>query len=194
MKKLLIGMILCSFLVSVQAQKISFQAVTGLGAALSFGELPAYGISVAAEPKIFIGNNIAAGLRMEGDVLIGGNIDAQNAANMSVGLSSRVLIGIKGEYYFTDMKVRPYVGFGVGRFAQANIGASGTGEVAVAAISAIGVSPELGLALGNFRLSALYHVVPGKDLVTIEVGDVREVSRNYLVLQMSWKLFGIGRN
>jgi hypothetical protein len=190
MKKLLIAFfVLCS--VSLSAQRISFQFVTGIGGALSFGELKGYGISACLEPKVFIGDNIAAGIRLEGDVLFGGNLDVENTENLSVGMSSRAATTIKGEYYITDMKVRPYVGAGVGRFTQANIGASGSGGANLQASSGIGFAPEAGLALGNFRLSAIYNIVPGKNIVDIDVGDALEISKNYLVLQMSWKLFGI---
>jgi len=190
MKKIIFFFLLCGTL-SLSAQNISFQFVTGFGAALSFGDLRAYGISASVEPKIFIGNNIAAGIRLEGDVLFGGNINTDNASEISVGMSSRAATLLKGEYYFTDMRVRPYLGVGVGRYAQANIGASGTGGASISASNGFGVAPEAGIALGNFRLSAIYNVVPGKDIVEINVGDVREVSKNYLVLQMSWKLFGL---
>ncbi|MEX2370045.1 MAG: hypothetical protein WD578_03485 [Bacteroidales bacterium] len=190
MKKLMI-VLFSVFTLSANAQDISFQLVTGLGGAFSFGELRAYGISAAVEPKIFIGNNIAAGLRFEGDVLFGGSIDPNNTADISVGMSSRAAQTIKGEYYFTDIKVRPYAGLGVGRFTQANIGASGSGDATLSASSGFGVAPEAGIALGNFRLSAIYNIVPGKNLVEITVGDAYEVSKNYLVLQMSWKVFGI---
>ena len=188
-KIFIILLAICSF--SVNAQKISFQLVTGLGMATSFGELRAYGISAAVEPKVFIGDHIAAGLRVEGNVLIGGNILADDASEISVGMSLKAAQTIKGEYYFTSMKVRPYAGVGVGRYTMASIGATGAGDASISESSGIGFAPEAGIALGNFRLSAIYNIVPGKDLVNITVGDVKEVSKNYLVLQMSWKIFGI---
>ncbi|MDF1571574.1 MAG: hypothetical protein P1P82_08165 [Bacteroidales bacterium] len=92
----------------------------------------------------------------------------------------------------SDLLVRPYIGFGVGRFTQANLGANSAGEASITASSSFGVAPEVGLALGSFRLSAIYNVVTGDNLVEISVGDFEEISRNYLVLQMSWKLFKIG--
>lgn len=177
---------------SLNAQDVSFQIITGIGGAMSFGDMPGYGISASAEPKVFITNNIAVGLRFEGDVLIGGNIDTENTSELSVGMSSRAAQLIKAEYYLTDMKVRLYGGFGLGRFTQANIGATGAGDISLVANSGFGVAPEIGLALGGFRLSAIYNIVPGKDLVEITVGDAREISKNYLVLQMSWKVFKIG--
>lgn len=191
MKKLFILLLAVSSL-TVSAQHVSFQLVTGIGAGLSFGELKGYGISAAVEPKIFIGNNVSVGLRLEGDVLFGGNIDTENTENLSVGMSSRAAQTIKTEYYITDLKVRPYVGVGVGRFTQASIGASGSGGANLQASSGIGFAPEAGIALGNFRLSAIYNIVPGTNIVELDVGDALEISKNYLVLQMSWRVFGIG--
>jgi len=190
MKKLLVFVFTLLTLSAYSQDKVSFQLVTGLGAGLSLGELRGYGISAAVEPKVFIGN-FAVGARLEGDVLFGGNINVENTDELSVGLSSRAAQTLKGEYYVTDMKVRPYVGIGLGRFTQANIGATGTGGANLQASSGFGFAPEAGIALGNFRLSAIYNVVPGKNLVELEVGDALEISKNYLVLQMSWKLFGI---
>ena len=190
MKKIVIIVFaLCSF--ALNAQNISFQFVTGLGGALSFGELRAYGLSAAVEPKLFIGDHIAAGLRVEGNVLFGGNLNVEDASEISIGMSVKAAQTIKGEYYFTNVKVRPYAGLGIGRFTMASIGASGSGGASISESSGIGFAPEAGVALGNFRLSAIYNIVPGKDLVTITVGDIKEVSKNYLVLQMSWKLFGL---
>jgi hypothetical protein len=173
----------------VQAQRI--QLDMGLGAALSLEDMKAGGISANLEPKFFITNSISVGLRLEGDILFGGSISA-DTEQISVGMSSRAAQLLKGEYYITDRIIRPYTGLGLGRFTQANIGASSAGEASITASSSFGVAPELGIALGNFRLSAIYNVVTGENLVEINVGDFEAISRNYLVLQMSWKLFKIG--
>ncbi len=181
--------ILAAVALNTQAQRL--QLDMGLGTALALGDFKAGGISANLEPKIFITNNIAAGLRFEGDVLFGGSVSA-DGSEVSVGLSSRAAQCLKGEYYVTDLFVRPYVGFGLGRFTQANLGANSSGEASITASSNFGVAPEVGLALGSFRLSAIYNVVTGNNLVEISVGNSEEISRNYLVLQMSWKLFKIG--
>lgn len=188
MKKIIFT-ILAFVAMSVQAQRI--QLDMGLGAALSLEDMKAGGISASVEPKVFITDNISAGLRLEGDILFGGSISA-DAEQVSVGMSSRAAQLLKGEYYITDRIVRPYAGFGLGRFSQANIGASSSGEASITASSSFGVAPEIGLALGSFRLSAIYNIVTGENLVELNVGDFEAISRNYLVLQMSWKLFKIG--
>jgi outer membrane protein W len=189
MKKIMLLM-LVAIAFNAQAQ-MRIQFDMGLGAALSLEDFKAGGISANVEPKFFINNNISAGLRLEGDVLFGGSIST-DGSEVSVGLSSRAAQCLKGEYYVTDLFARPYVGFGLGRFTQANLGANSSGEATISASSSFGVAPEVGLALGSFRLSAIYNVGTGSNLVEISVGDFEEISRNYLVLQMSWKLFRIG--
>ncbi len=188
MKKTML-FILAALAFNLQAQRIQFDM--GLGAALSLEDFKAGGISANVEPKLFINDNIAAGLRLEGNVLFGGSVSA-DGNDISVGLSSRAAQTLKGEYYVSDRRARPYVGFGLGRFTQANLGANSAGEATISASSSFGVAPEVGLALGSFRLSAIYNVVTGSNLVEINVGDFEEISRNYLILQMSWKLFKIG--
>ncbi len=188
MKKIML-FILAALAFNLQAQRIQFDM--GLGAALSLEDFKAGGISANVEPKLFINDNIAAGLRLEGNVLFGGSVSA-DGNDISVGLSSRAAQTLKGEYYVSDRRVRPYVGFGLGRFTQANLGANSAGEATISASSSFGVAPEVGLALGSFRLSAIYNVVTGSNRVEINVGDFEEISRNYLILQMSWKLFKIG--
>ena len=49
----------------------------------------------------------------------------------------------------------------------------------------------MGFAFGNFKLSAMYHIVGGKTLVTVEAGDPKEISNSYLGILMSFRIFGI---
>jgi len=191
MKKLIL-IILSFFAISIQAQHVFLKMDAGIGTALSFGDLRAYGISASIEPKVFITNNISAGLRIEGDVLFGGHIPVDNASELTVGMSARAATLVKGEYYLTDMKVRLFGGLGMGMYTQANVAASGTGSASITASRNFGVAPELGVTLGNFRLSAIYNLVAGKDLIEISVGNFQEVRKNYVVLQLGWKVFSYG--
>jgi len=54
-----------------------------------------------------------------------------------------------------------------------------------------GVAPELGIAFGNFKLSAMYHFVEGSTNVDLDVGDPTEISNNYLGILMSFRIFGV---
>jgi len=189
MRKLMIVMILC-VPAALFAQGVGFRLDAGLGAALSFGELKSYGIAAFTEPKVTIGPSITAGVRFEGDVLFGGSI-SDNAEDLEVGMSSRAAILLRGEYFVGQNKTRPFVGLGLGRYTIANTSASGTGAASIQASNNFGVAPELGFAFGNFKLSAMYHIVGGKTLVNIGVGDPKEISNNYLGILMSFRVFGV---
>jgi hypothetical protein len=83
------------------------------------------------------------------------------------------------------------VGLGFGRYTIANTSASGTGAASIEAGNYFGVAPELGIAFGNFKLSAMYHLVGGTTMVAVEVGDPKEISNNYLGILMSFRIFGV---
>ncbi|MDF1571575.1 MAG: hypothetical protein P1P82_08170 [Bacteroidales bacterium] len=85
MKKIML-LLLAAVTLNTQAQRL--QLDMGLGAAISLGDFRAGGISANLEPKFFINDNIAAGLRFEGNVLFGGSLSA-DGSEVSVGLSSR---------------------------------------------------------------------------------------------------------
>lgn len=174
-----------------------FRSDGSLGAALTIGNLKSYGISAGVEPKWFFNDNVSLGLRMEGDVLFGGSISG-DGEDVTVGLSSRAAYGIKGEYYLGDGNTKPFIGLMAGYYTQANIGNNVKGDnvsVSASAVRSLGIGPELGITFGNFRISGIYHFVPGKDLVSINtsVGGAEQVSvsRNYLVVQLGFRLFGI---
>jgi hypothetical protein len=122
--------------------------------------------------------------------LFGGNIDDE-AENINIGLSTRAAVLLRGEYFVGSGKVRPFVGLGVGRYTIANTSASGTGSASIEAGNYIGAAPELGIALGHFKLSAMYHIVGGNTLVELSVGDPKEISNHYLGILMSFRIFGI---
>lgn len=196
MKRLLLFAVVTMAGFALNAQGF-FRTDASIGGALTLGKLKSYGISAGVEPKYFFNENISVGLRLEGDVLFGGSIDAEGE-DVTVGLSSRAANGLKGEYYLGSGNTKPFVGLMLGYYTQANIGTAVKGEnsnVTASAVRTFGVGPELGVTFGNFRISGIYHFVPGKDLVTINtaVGGVEqvEVSRSYLVITLGFKVFQI---
>jgi hypothetical protein len=172
------------------AQNIGFRLDAGLGAALSFEGMNSSGIAAFTEPKVTIGSNITAGIRFEGDVMFGGNIDYQSE-NFNVGMSTRAAILLRGEYFIGQQHIRPFVGLGMGRYTLASTSATGTGAASIMAGHNFGVAPEIGVAFGNLKLSAMYHFVGGGTLVDIDLGNPREISNNYLGLLMSFRIFGV---
>jgi hypothetical protein len=174
--------------------QIFFKMDGGLGGAFTFGDLKSYGIMAHVEPKVFILPSLSAGLRFEGDALFGGSIPDAEATDLEVGVSSRAAVLLKGEYYFTDNKTRPFVGFGLGMYTIANTSGSGTGGASIAAGNHFGVAPEIGVTFGNFRLSAMYHILTGDNLVEVSAGSPSEISMSYLVIQLGFKIFSVGEN
>jgi len=189
MKKLWILLLVLMPTLSI-AQNVGFRLDAGLGAGLSFSGLKSYGIAAFTEPKVTIGPNITAGIRFEGDVLFGGKV-MDEAESLEVGMSTRAAILLRGEYFIGQNKTRPFVGLGLGRYTVANTSASGTGAASIVAGNNFGVAPELGFAFGNFKLSAMYHIVGGTTILAMEVGDPKEISNNYLGILMSFRIFGV---
>lgn len=158
---------------AIHAQSIGFRLDAGLGGALTFGSFKAYCISAFSEPKVTIGPNITAGIRLEGDVLFGGNID-DSGTDVEVGMSTRAATLIKGEYFAGQSKARPYVGLGLGRYTSMNISASGIGAASITAGNQFGVGPEHGIALCFFKISAMDHMVFGDEILTLSTGVQRK--------------------
>jgi hypothetical protein len=187
MKKQLLLIIAAASFGSIKGQSF-IKGDGGIGAAFTTGALKSYGISASAEPKFFFNPQISAGLRFEGNVLFGGSLD-NSSGNFNVGLSSRAATLIKGEYYFSEKKNRVFVGLMAGRYTQANVGAGSSGNASISAGTYYGFAPELGVTFNNFRISAMYHFIPGTDLVKVSSGNPVEISRNYFVVQLGFKMF-----
>ena len=192
MKKLLLIVSAVTLSCSLYAQG-QIKVDASIGAALTLSELKSFGISAAVEPKYFITAQISAGLRFEGDVLFGGSINA-DSQDFNVGLSSRAAQLLKGEYYFSENSTRPFVGLMVGRYTQANIGSSSSGEASIEASSDFGFAPEFGITFNNFRISAIYHVVPDTYIVSTGSGTPPEVTKSYMVITLGFKTFSYDLN
>ena len=167
-----------------------FRTDVGIGSAMTFSKIRTFGISASTEPKFFFNEQFGVGMRLEGDVLFGGKIMGESE-DISVGMSSRVAILGKGEYYIGTNNTRPFFGFMAGYYTQANMSAGGTGTASVAASRGFGMAPEIGITFGNFRISGMYHFVPGQDIVAINAGETVNVSRSYAVIQLGFRGLGI---
>jgi hypothetical protein len=170
------------------AQSVHFKLDAGFHGGLTFGDVKMYGIGGSVEPKVFINPKISAGARIEGTALFGGNID-DSGQDVSASVSARAAYIAKGEYYIRDQGTRPFFGFGLGYYTVASNSASTSGA-SISAGRHFGLSPQVGITFNNFRLSGIYHALMGKDLVTMSAGDTQEISRNYLVIELGFKIFG----
>lgn len=199
MKKILFISMLTLGCTSANAQENYFKFDNSIGAAMTFGKLSAFGVSVGAEPKFFFNPNISVGLRFEANVLFGAKINTSESA-VKAGLSGRYAALLKGEYYFGEGNTKPFVGLMGGYYVQATLGAGvdGQGNPVTYAYGgrSFGGAPEVGVTFGNFRLSAMYHLVAGKDQVgvTLSTGSTEQVDigRGYFIFQIGWRTFGIG--
>jgi hypothetical protein len=187
MKKsfLLLSMLIVS---TITFSQVSFKTDGGIHGGFSFGDAKMYGIGASLEPKVFITPKISAGLRFEGTALFGGNIDA-SGEDVSASVSSTAAFLAKGEYYTKDEGTRPFFGFGLGYYTVGSNSAS-TGGASISAGNHFGLAPQIGVTFNNFRLSGIYHIVTGKDQLTVSAGDYKEISRNYLVIELGFKIFG----
>ena len=189
MKKLLL-LFLIGISTTVLSQDSFIKMDGTIGGASTIGNLKSYGISAGVEPKFFFNSQLSLGLRLEGAALFGGKID-DDTENFQVGMSSRAAQLIKLEYYLTDTDNRLFFGAMFGRYTQANIGAASSGSASIGAAISYGFAPEVGITFNDFRISAIYHLVTGTDLISVDVnvGNAVKVSRNYFVIHMGWKIF-----
>lgn len=187
MKKslLLLAMLIVSTITFAQ---VSFKMDGGVHGGFSFGELKMYGIGASLEPKVFITPKISAGARFEGSALFGGKIST-TGEDVSASVSSTAAFLAKGEYYTNDEGTRPFFGLGLGYYTVGS-SSGGTGGATVSAGNHFGLAPQIGVTFNNFRLSGIYHIITGKDLVTVSAGETQEISRNYLVIELGFKIFG----
>jgi hypothetical protein len=114
-----------------------------------------------------------------------------DSEDVEVGMSTRAAILLRGEYFIGQSKTRPFIGMGLGRYTIASTSATGSGAASIQASNNSGFAPELGIAFGHFKLSAMYHIVGGSTLVDMGVGDTREISNSYRGILMSFRIFGI---
>ena len=176
------------FVSAITFAQVSFKTDGGIHGGFSFGDVKMYGFGASLEPKVFITPKISAGVRFEGTALFGGNINA-SGEDISASVSSAAAFLAKGEYYTNDEGTRPFFGFGLGYYTVGSNSASTEGA-SISAGNHFGLAPQIGVTFNNFRLSGIYHIVTGKDLLTISAGDYKEISRNYLVIELGFKIYG----
>ncbi|MBD3635840.1 MAG: hypothetical protein HUJ25_00750 [Crocinitomicaceae bacterium] len=192
MKKLLLISLLAVSSTGL-AQENFFRLDGGIGFATTFGNVRSYGISASTEPKFFFNPNISVGLRLEGNVLFGAKIKT-STEDVNAAMSARSAYLLKGEYYLGDGNTKPFFGLMGGYYVQANVG-GGTSGVSAYGGKTWGGAPEIGVTFGNFRMSALYHFVAGKDLVSASTSvgtETIEVGRSYFIFQLGFRVFGVG--
>lgn len=152
------------------------------------------GFGAVVEPKFYVHDNVAVGLRLEGAVMFGGSF-GDDSTSVDMGAVGAVMA--KGEYLLGTSTVRPFVGLGVGMFDIASQSVSAgpmTAGIDQKAGRYFGLSPQLGIDLGRVRFAATFNTILGADIeVRQQVGDTVEstsFSQSYLTFEMSFRFGG----
>ena len=175
-------------------QDMFFRLDGGLGFATTMGNLRTYGVNVSTEPKLFINENIAVGLRLESNVLFGGKLSTSEPTDINVGVGVRTAVLLKGEYHFGQGNTKPYVGLLGGYYRNASV-SLGSGGIGAIVFTGWGGAPEVGVEFGGkFSMSAMYHFIGGKDEVNVQLStglsETVSIGRSYFVFSMGFRLWG----
>jgi outer membrane protein W len=162
-KSLLLFAIVIGFAVAAKAQSANyhnFKVDIGIGYAIpsesSGTDGTKAGVTFTIQPHYRLSDDLALGLRFEGAALGDRN---ETDGDTKVHISVLTSYCATGEYYLTEKGVRPFVGAGLGIFAQSvSINSDSEGSASASA-SKFGVFPEAGIEAGHFRLSADYDII-----------------------------------
>jgi outer membrane protein X len=194
---------------SARAQAPNYQPVrvelTVFGAYAS-ADATSWGGGAALEPKFNVTDQLAVGFRLEGSGMITQKVNVGatgSEAEVSQGARAVTAMLAKADWYLTTSPTRPFVGLGLGYY---KIGAgsqeiSGGGSVvqSAAAFKGFGFCPQIGVNFGAFRMSALYHVVLGGDMVvaTQAVGAPAptevKLAKNFFAFELGGTIGGARR-
>jgi len=153
---------------------INFNNPTG-----DFGEAYDLGIGAYLEPKYAINENIDLGL------LIGRNgFAGASVAGQSVSATGLLSILPTGTYRFSENKVTPYAGLGLGFYIFDAVDISFTDPftgqretISGESETEFGFAPRAGVYIGRLNLGAAYNIVKDANFIQFNLG-VRILSRD----------------
>lgn len=191
-KKISVLLVLLLSAVVLKAQEFKpFQLYVGLGYAMPGGEGAGGGFLYDIEPAYRINDQLSAGLRIEGALIVRGLSESVDSYSGDIaGISS---YSLTGKYYFSNNSFRPYAGVGVGLFSLAAVSISSTGAGGAAAESKIGFFPRLGFDLGHFNVNLDYNIVGASEAAGFDAnGNPKtfEVKNSYLGIRIGAFFFG----
>ena len=153
-----------------------------------------HGGSISVEPKLNILDNLAVGARVEAMIGGGGDVGGETT---EVKQHVAVATLLKADYFLTRAAVRPWVGFGVGRYGIAAQGTKTSDDGASVNQNAgayFGVAPQIGLEMGGFRIGATYNKIIGAQVeVKQEVGGEtrkKTYSHDYVSIELGFRIGG----
>jgi outer membrane protein X len=169
MKKIAFSILLLSGVVFAKAQIESpfkpFKVDASLGYAMPGGTGAKGGVLFALEPKYEVIPNLSVGLRMEIAVMVRGQIEnTSSSSTAKVDAKAAGSYLLTGDYYFTQTKVRPFGGLGLGIYklaaASATSDGTTTSTASASAGSKFGEMVRAGVELSHFRIGLEYNIVP----------------------------------
>ncbi len=188
-----------------RAQAPSYQPVrvdlTVYGAYAS-ADATSWGFGGALEAKYNALDNLAVGLRFEGAGFVTQEVSLGSGESTTVSQGARAVsaYSLKADWYFTRTSTRPFVGLGLGyyRIGAGTQSASSGGTVVqtATAFRGFGVSPQIGVNFGGFRMAATYHLVGGGDMtvVTQAVGATApaevKLAKNFFAFEIGGTIGG----
>ncbi len=158
-----------------------------------------WGIGSWAELKYNLKDQIAVGVRVDGIAALGGMLSDKPEISQKAG----VAFLLKGDYFFSDHKIRPFAGMGMGMYIhggqKVSTGTTGT-SASQAAGKFFGIAPEIGIDLSHFRISLVYNILMGSTMEasqTVTTGgtsiqQAAKISQNYWGIEIGG-YFGGGK-
>ncbi len=122
-----------------------------------------YGVAGSADNLLMLNDDIGVGFRIDAGLAYGVAVDDEDVA---VGLRAFGGVSLKGEYRFGSGAVQPMVGLGAGVYEFLAFGTQAEGDdvgVLAAGGTAFGLTPQIGVDLGNFRLAGVSYLIFGGD-------------------------------
>lgn len=202
MKKIAFSILLLSSVVFAKAQTESpfkpFKVDASLGYAMPGGTGAKGGVLFALEPKYEVIPNLSVGLRMEIAVMVRGQIE--NTASTSTAKVDAKAAGsylVTGDYYFTQTKVRPFAGLGLGIYklaaASATSDGTTTSTASASAGSKFGEMVRAGVELSHFRIGLEYNIVPSTKVDMVNSSGVHSTAsakNGYLGIKVGFVIGG----
>lgn len=167
-----------------------FKVGLGIGYAVpGAGDGAGGGLLAYLEPAYRATDQVAVGLRLEGAFIVRG-VEGVTDREVEGDASTIASYTLNGQYYFSDEKVRPFVGAGFGLFSMAatrfNTNSNNDpGLNDIGAETRFGFYPRLGVDVGHFNLVLDYNVIPPTD-----VPGGGEVKNSYLGIRAGFSIGG----
>ena len=155
-----------TLVVNAQTYK-PFRVEVGLSFNASTDEEANNGAGGYIEPRYAVNDNLLLGFRLEGSYLSGGTIkvdfdDFGEESELELGVTRLSANLFFAEYFFSNERVRPFIGLGAGVYARRALGlAVDIGNVQIGELDEskanFGMAPRVGINAGHWRFSTSFN-------------------------------------